>query len=37
MVNGSVTLPEGFEKAEMIIIKGHLSGSGFHVHEVLLD
>ena len=37
MVNGSVTLPAGFEKAEVIIIKGHLSGSGFHVHEVLLD
>ena len=37
MVNGEVSLPEGFEKAGMIIIKGHLSGVNFHVHEVLLD
>jgi len=37
MVNGEVSLPAGFEKAEIIIIKGHLSGGNFHVHEVLLD
>jgi len=37
MVNGHVSLPEGFDKAEVIILKGHLSGSSFHTHEVLLD
>ncbi len=37
MINGSVTLPAGFEKADVIILKGHLSGSNFHAHEVLLD
>lgn len=37
MVNGHVTLPNGFETAEVIILKGHLSGNSFHTHEVLLD
>ncbi len=37
MVNGHVSLPDGFDKAEVIIIKGHLSGDSFHTHEVLLD
>jgi cytochrome c-type biogenesis protein CcmE len=37
MVNGHVTLPDGFDKAQVIILKGHLSGNAFHVHEVLLD
>jgi cytochrome c-type biogenesis protein CcmE len=37
MVNGHVSLPEGFDKAEVIILKGHLSGNSFHTHEVLLD
>ena len=36
-VNGHVTLPAGFEKAEIIILKGHLSGNSFHTHEVLID
>lgn len=37
LVNGEVSLPAGFEKAEIIIIKGHLSGGNFHVHEILVD
>ena len=37
MINGHVTLPDSFENAEVIILKGHLSGSGFHVHELALD
>ena len=37
MVNGHVNLPDGFDKAEVIILKGHLSGDSFHTHEVLLD
>ena len=37
MVNGHVSLPDGFDKAKMIILKGHLSGANFHTHEVLLD
>jgi hypothetical protein len=37
MVNGHVSLPPGFQQAEIIIIKGHLSGNSFHTHEVLLD
>jgi cytochrome c-type biogenesis protein CcmE len=36
-VSGSLMLPDGFENAKVIILRGHLSGSGFHVHEVLLD
>jgi cytochrome c-type biogenesis protein CcmE len=36
-VSGSLMLPDGFEKATIIILRGHLSGSGFHAHEVLLD
>lgn len=37
MVNGHVSLPEGFDKTEVIIIKGHLSGNSFHTHEVEID
>jgi cytochrome c-type biogenesis protein CcmE len=36
-VSGSFHLPEGFESAKVVILKGHLSQSGFHAHEVLLD
>ena len=36
-VSGSFMLPEGFEKANIIILRGHLSQGGFHAHEVLLD
>ena len=37
MINGHVTLPNGFDKAEEIILKGHLSGNSFHTHEVEID
>lgn len=37
-VSGTVQLPEGFESADVVILRGHLSsGGGFHTHEVLLD
>jgi cytochrome c-type biogenesis protein CcmE len=36
-VSGELMLPEGFENANVIILRGHLSGDGFHAHEVLLD
>ena len=36
-VSGELTLPEGFENAKIIILRGHLSQSGFHAHEVLID
>lgn len=36
-VSGEFTLPDGFESAEVVILRGHLSGGGFHAHEVLLD
>ena len=36
-VSGSFMLPDGFEKAKVIILRGHLSQGGFHAHEVLLD
>jgi cytochrome c-type biogenesis protein CcmE len=36
-VSGEFELPEGFENAKVIILKGHLSGDGFHAHEVLLN
>jgi cytochrome c-type biogenesis protein CcmE len=38
MVSGEFTLPEGFDKADIIIMRGHLSAAGvFHAHEVLVD
>ncbi|MDT3695112.1 MAG: hypothetical protein ROY99_01895 [Ignavibacterium sp.] len=37
MVNGEVDLPEGFESADIIILKGHLSSNSFHAHEVSLN
>ena len=36
-VSGSFILPDGFEKANIIILRGHLSQGGFHAHEVMLD
>lgn len=36
-VSGTLHLPVGFESAKIVILKGHLSQGGFHVHEVLLD
>jgi hypothetical protein len=30
-------MPNGFDKAEVIILKGHLSGNSFHTHEVEID
>jgi cytochrome c-type biogenesis protein CcmE len=36
-VSGELMLPEGFESAKVIILRGHLSQGGFHAHEVLLD
>lgn len=36
-VSGELMLPEGFESAKVIILRGHLSGTGFHAHEVLLN
>ena len=36
-VYGNAQLPEGIETANIIIIKGHLTQIGFHVHEVMLD
>jgi len=37
LVAGSFMLPEGFENAQVIILRGHMNQSGFHAHEVLLD
>jgi cytochrome c-type biogenesis protein CcmE len=37
MVSGEINLPQGFDKADVIILKGHMSQGGFHTHEVLLD
>ncbi len=37
MVSGSIALPQEFNQAELLILKGHLSGDSFHVHEVLID
>jgi cytochrome c-type biogenesis protein CcmE len=36
-VSGELQLPEGFENAKVIILRGHLSSGGFHAHEVLLN
>jgi len=37
MISGQLRLPEGFNKADIIIIKGHLNGNSFHTHEVEID
>jgi len=34
---GDAPLPGGFEDAKIITIRGHLTQSGFHFHEILLD
>jgi hypothetical protein len=36
-IYGEAQLPSGFESANVIILRGHLTQSGFHVHEILLD
>ena len=36
-VSGEFQLPEEFEDAKVIILRGHLSSGGFHAHEVLLN
>lgn len=37
MVSGALQLPENFEKAETIVLKGHLTQGGFHAHGVDVD
>lgn len=37
MVSGALQLPENFEKADVIILKGHLTQGGFHAHGVEID
>jgi hypothetical protein len=34
---GSASLPEGIQSAEVVILKGHVTQSGFCTHEVVLD
>jgi len=34
---GDAHLPNGIESADVVILRGHLTQSGFHVHEILLD
>jgi cytochrome c-type biogenesis protein CcmE len=36
-IYGETQLPDGFKSAKVIILRGHLTQSGFHVHEILLD
>lgn len=36
-VSGELKLPDGFENAKVIILRGHISQDGFHAHEVLID
>jgi len=37
MVSGELSLPQGFESANVVTIKGHLSQDSFHVHEVVIE
>lgn len=37
LVSGSLSLPNDFENAKIVILRGHLSGNSFHAHEVLLN
>ncbi len=34
---GEAPLPDGFQQADVITLRGHLTQSGFHYHEILLD
>lgn len=36
-INATVVLPNDFNDAETVTLKGHLSGNSFHAHEVLVD
>ena len=37
MVSGALQLPDNFDKAEVIILKGHLTQGGFHAHGVEIE
>jgi cytochrome c-type biogenesis protein CcmE len=37
MVSGTLDLPENFDRADVIILKGHLTQNGFHAHGVEVD
>lgn len=37
MVSGEVMLPEGFENAQIITLRGHISQGGFHTHEIVVE
>jgi hypothetical protein len=37
MVTGEFSLPQGFESANVITLKGHRSQDGFHAHEVVIE
>lgn len=36
-VYGELRLPNGFDNAEIVTMKGHLTQSGFHAHEVVIE
>ena len=37
MVSGELSLPQGFESANVVTLKGHLSQDSFHAHEVVIE
>lgn len=37
MVTSEVSLPQGIENATVITLKGHLTQSGFHAHEIVIE
>jgi hypothetical protein len=37
MVTGELSLPQGFESATVVTLKGHLSQDSFHAHEVVIE
>lgn len=37
MVTGELNLPQGIESAEIITLKGHLTQSSFHTHEIIIE
>ncbi len=36
-VSGTFELPDGFKSAREVLLRGHLTQSSFHAHEVLID
>lgn len=37
LVSGELVLPDGIDEAKIITLKGHLTQTGFHAHEIEIE